>query len=123
MVKNIDKIKRDFIRLIATEQGIYLEVRDIRWIGPHEPEDNWLRVKEFKHDNILNSHTLHNPAEISLFNNVISIHEVDREVNKILKNRRFFQVCGRCRTLNPKGFMDDEFSCQDCAEKVEGVIY
>jgi hypothetical protein len=29
MIKNIDEIKRDFIRLRANEDGLYLEVRQI----------------------------------------------------------------------------------------------
>ncbi|MGL5041009.1 MAG: hypothetical protein ACRC6D_13100 [Aeromonas sp.] len=132
MIKNINEIKRDFIRLRSNEKGLYLEVCQIRWPSPHKPASDWVCVKQFgetqKQNDTFDIH-LSTLLPNGLYETddgsgkVTSWAEIEKAINKLLNNRRYFRVCGRCRTLNPVGWMYDEFACSGCAEKHLGVVH
>jgi hypothetical protein len=125
MIKNIDEIKRDFIRLRANEDGLYLEVRQIEWEGPHTPQAHWVFVKHFGEAPQENEHgSLHSLCvTIRPEGKVTPWAEVEKAVNKLLSNRRYFNVCGRYRNLNPITWMHDDFACQRCTETNLGIVY
>lgn len=125
MIKNLKEIKRNHIRLRANEQGLWLEVEAIDWISSYEPVSSWTPVKqlgappapeEFGEHLIL-------PILDDSPNWVVSPHEIEKAIDQLLANRRYFQICGRCRHLHPVGHMHDDFACQSCAEKNLGVVY
>lgn len=119
MIKNINEIKKEYIRLGASIDGLQLEVCCIDWEGPHTPVSNWVVVKRF--DNFVSYEDRCN--EISSSDVALSVFELEKEISKLLKNSKYFQICGRCRTLNPVGHMHDDFICQGCAERFSDVVY
>ncbi|HDZ8837458.1 hypothetical protein [Aeromonas veronii] len=126
MIKNINEIKRDFIRLRSNEMGLLLEVCQIDWDGPHTPSHQWVCVKQFgetpqpcEHGYPLIRDVVMEGSE----GKVTPWVEVDKAVERVLKNRHFFRVCGGCRLLHPVGHMHDDFTCQSCAEKNLGLVY
>lgn len=40
-----------------------------------------------------------------------------------LKHPRFFRTCTRCGEINNAGHMDDQHTCQECAERYPGVVH
>ncbi|EKP0294308.1 TPA: hypothetical protein ACSCX2_003511 [Aeromonas veronii] len=125
MIKNINEIKRDFIRLRANEVGLLLEVGKVHWNG-HTPECEWICVKQFGDMPKLSEYEyphIRNVFTEGSEGKLISWVEVDKAVEKLLNNRRYFRVCGRCRTLNPIGWMHDDFACSGCAGEKLGIVY
>ncbi len=55
MIKNIAEIKKEYIRIGASRNGLQLEIRCINWEGPHTPVSNWVVVKRF--DNVFQMKT------------------------------------------------------------------
>ena len=43
-IKSIDYIKQHYIQLCANEEGLWLEVMEIGWQGPHTPVSKWTPV-------------------------------------------------------------------------------
>ena len=120
MIKNIDEIKKEYIRFGASRNGLQLEVRCINWVGPHTPVSNWVVVKRF--DNVIPDHE--RCDEIDSSEITLSVYALEKEISKLLKSSKYFQICGRCRTLNTVGRMSDDFMCQGCAEEQFGdVVY
>lgn len=119
MIKNIDEIKKEYIRIGASRNGLQLEVRCINWEGPHTPVSNWVVVKRF--DNVIPDEN--RCYEIDSSEIALSAYELEKAISKVLNSSRYFQICGRCRTLNPGGHMHDDFMCQGCASKFLGNVY
>ncbi len=125
MLKNINEIKRDHIRLHTNELGIWLNVREINWVGPHEPVSYWTTVKRLGQPPATEERVEHSiiTTPDDLTNWVVSPQEIEKAIDQLLANRRYFQICGRCRRLHPVGHMHDDFACQSCAEKNLGMVY
>lgn len=120
MIKNLNEIKKDYIRLNTSPEGdVVIEVCVINWDGPHTPFSDWTIVKRFEK----NSRKQEQSDRMFFEPFTVSIFELEREISKILSNRKYFQICGRCRTLNPIGHMCDDYMCQSCGSKFEGVVY
>lgn len=119
MLKNINEIKKEYIRIGASRNGIQLEVRCIGWEGSHTPISNWVVVKRF--DNVIPNYE--RCDEIGSSEITLSAYALEKEISKLLNNSKYFQICGRCRTLNPVGHMRDDFMCQGCAKRFSGVVY
>jgi len=110
MIKNINEIKKEYIRVGTSIEGLQLEVCSINWAGPHTPISNWVVVKRF--DNVIPDQERCYSIDSSVV--ALSAYELEKEISKVLKNSKYFQICGRCRTLNPVGHMHDDFMCQGC---------
>ena len=94
-----------FLRTVpsAPDGGTVIEVCEISWPHPHEPEGTWVTVTEL-------------PAGASQ-------ERIDRQISKILRNRKYFRVCQECGERKPVGWMHNARICQGCAEKHHGVCY
>ncbi|NEX89522.1 hypothetical protein G4923_12530 [Aeromonas rivipollensis] len=151
-IKNLEEIKRDYIRLCASEQGLWLEVCDVDWIGPHNPVEVWTpikrlgqppaptrdeRPKKLLHfidikpislkldaatQKELDAHWIATKHELEP-RWVATPQEIEKAINQLLNNRRYFDICGRCRKLKPVGLMHGDFACQSCAEKFLDIVY
>ena len=137
MTTHLDEIKRDYIRLRANEQGLWLEVRVIEWNGPHTPYSNWTVVKRLGQPPAPPEE--HAIPTISLpFNTdehesnvrdhgsegwIVTPQELEQSVAKLLANRRYFRVCSHCEKLFQRGRMFDNKTCHSCAVKEFGVVY
>lgn len=120
MIKNLNEIKKNYIRLNTSPNGeLVIEVCVIKWHGPDTPLSDWIIAKRFDKDRQRKDQMddlFYDPFSVS-------IYELENEISKILNNRKYFQICGRCRSLNPVGHMCDEYMCQSCASRYEGVVY
>ncbi len=153
MIKNLEEIKRNYIRLCASELGLWLEVCEIEWVGPHEPVAVWTPIKRLgqppatrdKRPRVvrivgtntpkLDAPSQDTPTQKEIEANWIATHqeleaqwvatpqEIEKAINQLLNSRRYFRICGRCRQLNPTGHMHDGFACQSCAEKFLGIVH
>jgi hypothetical protein len=113
------KSKKEYIRIGASSEGLQLEVCSINWEGSHTPVSNWVVVKRF--DKVIPDQERCYSIDSSVV--ALSAYELEKEISKVLKNSKYFQICGRCRTLNPVGHMHDDFMCQGCAERFGGIVY
>jgi hypothetical protein len=125
MIKNLKEIKHDHIRLSANEHGLWLEVQEIDWVSSYESVSRWKAVKQLgapSEPEEMGQHLI-TPTLASSPNWVVSPHEIEKAIDQLLANRRYFQICGRCRHLHPVGHMHNDFACQSCAEKIMGAVY
>jgi len=74
-----------------------LQVYKIKWQGPHTPVGRWHRVK-----------TLLSPLDEN---------QVEKETIRLLKNKRHFGFCIKCKKHVIEGYMSTEEHCNSCAEK------
>jgi hypothetical protein len=120
MIKNINEIKKEYIRFNNLPSGeLVIEVCVIKWDGPCTPFSDWIVVKRFDKDRPRKEQMdcmFFDPFAVPVF-------ELENEVSKILNNRKYFQICGRCRSLKPVGHMCDDYMCQSCGSKFEGIVY
>lgn len=107
-IKSIDYSKQHYIQLCANEEGLWLEVMEIGWHGPHTPVSKWTPVLQIGV----------NPPQW-----VVSVQEIEQAINKVLKYRRYFRVCEHCLRLCAVGHMFDKSTCHGCATHVYGVVY
>lgn len=116
MIKNINEIKRDNIRIRANKQGVWLEVREIHWPSPGEPVMHWQPVKELC---VVPFYTaIEPPATLGWTSRpccAVSALEIEKAINQLLNNRRYFRICGQCRRLQAKRDMYDESACRRCS--------
>ncbi len=128
MTKHFDEIRRDYIRLRANEQGLWLEVRVIKWDGPHTPYSNWTAVKRLgqppappkEHSNLP---VIPDASDHGSEGWVVTPEELEQAIAKLLTNRRYFRVCSHCEKLFQRGHMFDNKTCHSCAENMFGVVY
>lgn len=126
MDKDIDEIKQNYIRLRANEQGLWLEVREIGWKGPHTPVSNWVQVKRLGQPPAPEEETEILPirrVEHGSDGWIVTPQELEQEIDKLLANRRYFRVCTYCNQLSQRGHMYDKKTCSGCAEERLGIVY
>ena len=95
---DVEELKRTFIRIDG--QDIYVQL--ITWEGPHTPVSRWHLTARVE---------MPDPAA------------VEKAVDEVLANPKYFRTCVRCGEHNPVGWMHSEDTCQSCAEKHFGVVY
>lgn len=124
--KHIDQIKQDYIRLRANELGLWLEVCEIGWEGPHTPVSNWIPVKRLgqppapeEKPAILTIRCVEHGSD----GWIVTPQELEQEIDKLLANRRYFRTCSHCGELCQKSHMFDKKTCNGCAEKTMGIVY
>jgi hypothetical protein len=93
----------DFFRTERDVEATRILVRTISWHGPHTPVSRWVKGA-----------TLSCEA---------AAPDVEKAVQALLRNPKFFAVCGECSERKPVGYMHDEIMCQGCASRNHGVVY
>ena len=83
--------------------GPIVEVQTVSWPHPGEPESEWV---EFE---VLPSDPTH--------------QQIAAAKKRAIADPRFFDRCGRCEQLLPKGYMHEPGLCQGCAEAHLGVVH
>jgi len=120
VIKNINEIKKNYIRLNNSPDGsLVIEVCVLNWDGPDTPVSDWIVAKCF------DKHSQRKEQVDDLFYNrfAVPVDELEKEISKVLNNRRYFQICGRCCSLNLAGHMCNDYMCQSCGSKFEGFVY
>jgi formylmethanofuran dehydrogenase subunit E len=103
---NNHKLIRKFIKVEKRENETVILVCSVQWKSSYEPVLQWTVAKTLE-TNSLKS-------------------EVDRQVNKILKDKRYFCVCSECGECNQVGqtmMLQDKCLCHGCAEKNHRVLF
>ena len=93
-------------RFIKVEQGksrLNILACSISWPHPHEPLSNWTVAAALPLDS--------------------SSGKIDSEIQAVLINKDYFQVCQECGQRKPCGWMHNDAICQGCAEKNHSVVY
>ncbi len=97
------ELRKEFIRIEKTQNEVQIRVHEIRWQGPHSPIHTW-EVAE----------SLPNTASES---------EVENATVSILRDDRYFRACLECGERKPLGWMQNDWSCQECAVVKHGVVH
>ena len=100
---NDQKLISDFIRIDRSESSVKILVREIHWEGPHTPKSSWTVVATLDPN--------------------VNQGKINREIDDLLKNKKFFSVCAECDEKKPNGWMCDNDICQSCAEKNHDVVF
>jgi hypothetical protein len=98
-----EDLVNEFIRVEARPGGLNVRVRKITWKGPHSPVSEWVLARAVN-------------GEI----NEVALKEL---LDEILRDSKFFRVCGECGERKPLAWMHDKRICQGCAESNHGVTY
>ena len=96
-------LDNEFIRVKQLQSKIKFYFCEINWPHPHEPKENWKKIKEIDAS--------------------ASDEEVKFEINQIIKDKQFFLSCSKCLRVLPLGLMHGDTYCQECAENLLGITY
>lgn len=91
-----------FIKTTEEKSGHQLSVCQIDWDGPHTPQAHWTYINTFPQDT---------PEET-----------IQRAIQKLLHNPRYFRVCIECLERKPDGWMSGDL-CHHCMEQNHGVVF
>lgn len=100
---NDRELLSEFVRIERTVDLVSILVREIHWDGPHTPVSTWVKADDL-------------PA-------TATEAEASAAAARVLRDRRFFRICGECEQRKPTGWMDDDQICQGCAEQNHGVVH
>ena len=89
----------EFIKITKRNFSISVHVLMIEWDGPHTSISSWVEKEKLLKD-----------AEQP---------QIDKAIQRALKDKTYFRKCKRCKELNPIGQMHDIRTCQCCAD----IIY
>ena len=103
MNKADDRLIKDFIRVVESNGGYFLEVGVVGWDGPHRPYIIWKVFRKWRH--------------------APSAQRLAAAQQKALQESRFFKICFTCHERNNVGHMFDSEICQTCAEHDLGIVY
>jgi len=100
---NDRELRKEFIRIETTQNEVQILVHEIRWDGPHTPIHTWAVGKSL-------------PATASEV-------EIGKATASTLEDPRYFLTCHECGERKPIGWMQNDWSCQECAVVKHGVVY
>lgn len=98
-----EELISEFIITNKNSYNIEILIKEIFWESPHSPNTRLTVAKTLDID--------------------VTKAELESEIKKVVRNKKYFQECKMCKELNPLGWMHDIEICQSCAENYLGVIY
>lgn len=93
------RVVESSIRLIPKGSTVDIEVREVKWHGPHESSEMWVFAKSV-------------PLECNF----------NLEINKIL-NGKYFGYCRSCNRYLLRGWMHDSDLCCSCTTMHTGELF
>ncbi len=100
---NDTELRKEFVRVEKTQDEVQILVHEIRWQGPHTPIHTWAVGESL-------------PA-------AASESEIENATDSILRDDRYFRSCLECGERKPLGWMQNDWSCQECAVVKHGVVH
>lgn len=100
---NDKELIKEFIFIEKSSDEVKIIVKEIIWPQTHTPSERFKVAKSF--------------------HSKISEEQLESEIQKILKSKKYFGTCSICNEKNPNGWMHDDKTCQSCAEEHLGVTY
>ena len=97
------ELEKEFIEVQHQDGVIQIYVKTIHWPEPHTPATYLEKVKTLR------------PNKTK--------RQLERSINSVLKNTKYFRTCDVCKELNPSGWTESTVLCSSCAETVYGIVH